>query len=132
MSFRLLEGHIRHPETALPLYLDETVGAEPVQGLAQGGGTHFVGSFEELDTQFVPGPEFAVNDVFSQALVGLVRQRFCFHLHCSCRVAVQNIEISLIHGYLRLARFMCTSKKFLYYFEIKIILYKTKNIDKKL
>ena len=80
--------------------MDKAVGAEPVEGLAQGGGSDIVGFFQELDTQFVPGREFPVNDVFSQAPVGLVRQCFGFHLYARSRVAVKNIKISLFHGYL--------------------------------
>ena len=75
-----LRGHFSHSKTALTPHLDETVGAQSIQGFPQWGGPHLVGALEEFDAEFCAGLEFAVDDIFPEAFVRLVCQCWCIHV----------------------------------------------------
>ena len=62
------------------LEVDETVGTQAIEGLAQRGGANAIGFFQRSDAKLFARGKLRVNDVFAKLPIGLVRKCLSFQL----------------------------------------------------
>lgn len=78
--FKFFSGYIRHVKTALPLYIYQAVGGQPIQRFAKWCRTNIIGLLQAFDTQFFTGFKAAVNDVLTQSMISAVGKGFSLHV----------------------------------------------------